>query len=134
MDRVDHRRALLEALRRLSLIVDGVTASVLVNDDGFAIAAHPADSRADGANAGAGAAQVAALSATLAGAAERTLDRLGQGNLGRLLLEGDGGSLLTLPAGRATLALLIEPGASMGHVLFAAAKTTDEIEAILEAR
>ena len=54
--------------------------------------------------------------------------------MGRLLLEGENGSLLTCPAGRVTLAVVVEPGASMGHVLFAAQKTADEIESILERR
>ena len=51
--------------------------------------------------------------------------------MGRLLLEGDAGSLLSCPAGQVTLALVVEPGASMGHVLFAAQKAAEEVESIL---
>ena len=134
MDRVDRRAALLEALRRLGMIVEGVSACVVVNDDGFAIAAYSAGMSADGAQVDPSAAQVAAVSAALAGMAERALDRLAQGKMGRLLLEGENGSLLTCPAGQVTLAVVVEPGASMGHVLFAAQKTADEIESILERR
>ena len=126
--------ALQAALRRLGLIVDGVNASVVVSEDGLALAAHP-----DGGDLSAGddpinAAQVAAVSATLAALAERSLDRLAQGELGRLLLEGEAGALLSCPAGDVILALLVEKDASMGHVLFAAQKAAAEIEAILARR
>ncbi|MCE2472453.1 MAG: hypothetical protein J4G18_11260 [Anaerolineae bacterium] len=59
---------------------------------------------------------------------------MAQGDMGRLVLEGEGGTLLNCPAGDVTLALVIEPGASMGHVLFAAQKAAAEIESILAQR
>ena len=131
MASADRVIALEAALRTLGMIVDGVTASVIVSEDGFALAAYP-----DGEDRSVGddplnAAQVAAVSATLAALAERSLDRLAQGELGRLLLEGEAGTLLSCPAGAVTLALLVEKEASMGHVLFAAQKAAAEIESIL---
>ena len=67
----------------------------------------------------------------MTGQAERTLGRLAQGDMGRLVLEGEHGTLLNCPAGDATLALVIEKSASMGHVMFAAQKAAAEIESIL---
>ena len=126
----DNRSGDLEAaLRRLGLVVEGVKTSVVVSDDGFPLAAHPVE--AEGSAVPPGAAQVAAVSAALAAMGERSLQRLAQGGMGRLLVEGEAGALLSCPAGDATLALLVENDASMGHVLFAARKTAAEIDAIL---
>lgn len=123
MDRQDRRRALQAALSRLGMIIEGVQISVILSDDGLALAAHPADA--------ANAPLVAAVAATLGGSAERALGRLEQGGRGLLLLEGEKGSLLSLPAGPVTLALVITPDASLGHLLFAAQKTAEEIAAVL---
>ena len=124
-------QALDEALHRLGMIVDGVKTCVIVNDDGFAVAAYPDGNEGNSSDDPLNVAQVAAVSATLAALAERSLDRLAQGDMGRLLLEGETGTLLSCPVGDVTLALLVEPDASMGHILFAAQKTAAEIEAIL---
>jgi len=123
--------ALQEALRRLAMVVEGVKTSVIVSDEGFAIAAYPGEDDGGASDDPLNAAQVAALSATLAALAESSLNRLAQGDMRRLLLEGEAGTLLSCPAGDVTLALLVEEDASMAHVLFAARKTAAEIEAIL---
>lgn len=127
----DRSQALDESLRRLGLVAEGVKTCVVVNDDGFPIAAFRVDGETESADDPLSAAQVAAVSARLTGQAERTLERLAQGDMGRLLLEGESGTLLNCPAGDVTLALVIEKGASMGHVLFAAQKAASEIESIL---
>jgi predicted regulator of Ras-like GTPase activity (Roadblock/LC7/MglB family) len=124
-------RALEETLRRLSMVVEGLKLCVVVNDDGFALAAFPAENKGGASDDPPPGAQLAAVSATLAALAERSLDRLAQGDMGRLLLEGESGTLLSCPAGDVTLALLVKKEANMGHVLFAAQKTAAEIEAIL---
>ena len=134
MARTERGDALEAALRRLGMIVDGVTASVVVSEDGLALAAYPDTEDGSGRDGMVNPAQVAAVSATLAALAERSLDRLAQGELGRLLLEGEAGTLLSCPAGDVILALLVEKEASMGHVLFAAQKAAAEIEAILARR
>lgn len=121
-------------MRRLGLVAEGVKTCVVVSDDGFPIAAFATGSTSERAGDSLSAAQVAAVSARLTGQAERTLDRLAQGDMGRLLLEGADGTLLNCPAGDVTLALVIEPGASMGHVMFAAQKAASEIETILARR
>ena len=131
MARENRSDALEAALRRLSMVVEGVKASVIVSDEGFAIAAYPGDAETSASVGRLNAAQLAAVSAALAALADRSLDRLAQGEIGRLLLEGEAGTLLSCPAGDVTLALLVEKDASMAHVLFAAQKTTAEIDAIL---
>ena len=118
-------------MRRLALVVEGVKTCVLVNHDGLAIAAYPDGTGGDPADSPVSAAQVAAVSAALSGMAERTLERLAQGGMGRLLLEGKTGALLSCPAGQAILTIVVEPDASMAHVLFAAQKAAAEVESIL---
>ena len=123
--------ALIAALRRLGLVVDGVKTSVIVGDEGFPLASYPGADEGGAGHDPQAAAQVAAVSAALAGLGKRSLDRLAQGGMGRLILEGEAGALLSYPAGDVTLALLVEKDASMAHVLFAAKKTAAEIDAIL---
>ena len=131
MAREDRGGALQAALRRLGLVVEGVKTSVIVSDEGFAIAAYPGEHERSASDDPLNAPHVAAVAATLAALAERSLDRLAQGEMGRLLLEGEAGTLLSFPAGDVSLALLVEKDASMAHVLFAAQKTVAEIDAIL---
>jgi len=131
MAREDRGGALQAALQRLGLVVEGVKTSVIVSDDGFAIAAFPGEDGGSASDDPLTAPQVAAVAATLAALAERSLDRLAQGAMGRLLLEGEAGTLLSFPAGDVSLALLVDKEASMAHVLFAAQKTVAEIDAIL---
>jgi predicted regulator of Ras-like GTPase activity (Roadblock/LC7/MglB family) len=71
------------------------------------------------------------MSATLIGLAERTLGRLAQGELQRLLMEGEEGVMVVYPAGRASLAVLVEKNARLSHVLFAARKAAAEVEQVL---
>ena len=131
MKQRNRTRAVDESLRRLSLVAEGVKTCVVVSADGLAIAAYPQEALNSSQSDSLNAAEVAAVSARLASLAERSLNRLAQGRMGRLLLEGEQGTLLSCPAGDVTLALLVEPGASMGHVLFAAQKAAAEIGSIL---
>ena len=116
------------------MVVEGVKTGVVVNDDGFALAAYPSDGKGSSSADPLQAAQVAAVSAALAALAERSLDRLAQGDMGRLLLEGEAGTLLSCPAGDAMLTLLVDRDANMGHVLYASQQAAAEIESILAAR
>jgi predicted regulator of Ras-like GTPase activity (Roadblock/LC7/MglB family) len=63
--------------------------------------------------------------------AEKTLGRLAQGDLERLLMEGEEGVMVIFPAGRASLAVLAEKGARLSHVLYAAKKAAAEVETVL---
>ncbi len=71
------------------------------------------------------------MSATLIGLAERTLGRLAQGDLERLLMEGEEGVMVVYPAGRASVAVLVEKGARLSHILFATKKAAAEVAEVL---
>ena len=119
-----------DALRKLHAAVQGVKASVVVNRDGLLVASHPPGNE-DDANP-TNSPQVAAMAATMIGLAERTLGRLAQGDMERLLIEGEHGVMVVYPAGRATLAVLLDKDQKIGPVLYAAAKIAKEIAEILK--
>ncbi len=75
--------------------------------------------------------ELAALAASLTGAGERTMYRLAQGKPGRLVLEGEVGTMLSFPVGEVSLALLVDSDANLAQVLFAAQKAAEEIESVL---
>jgi predicted regulator of Ras-like GTPase activity (Roadblock/LC7/MglB family) len=123
--------ALEEKLKTLHKVVDGVKATVIVNIDGLLVASYPPGDEENPHENPTSSPQVAAMSATLIGLAQRTLGRLAQGELQRLLMEGEEGVMVVFPAGRASLAVLVVRDARLSHVLFAAKKAAAEIAEIL---
>ncbi len=123
--------ALEEKLKMLHTFVEGVKATVIVNIDGLLVAAYPPGDEENPHENPTSSPQVAAMSATLIGLAERTLKRLAQGELERLLMEGESGVMVVYPAGRASLAVLVDKHARIARVLVAAKKAAAEIEEIL---
>jgi predicted regulator of Ras-like GTPase activity (Roadblock/LC7/MglB family) len=122
-----------ETLRRLHQAVNGIKASVVVNRDGLLVASFPAGNN-DEEEAylnPTSSPQVAAMAATLIGLAERTLDRLDQGELNRLMMEGESGVMIVYPAGRATLAVLVDKDAQLSKVLYGAKRTAEDVATVL---
>ncbi|MBN1284374.1 MAG: roadblock/LC7 domain-containing protein [Anaerolineae bacterium] len=123
--------ALERTLRNLHGAVLGIKASVIVNMDGLLVAAYPpGDDEAPHLNP-TSSPQVAAMAATLVGLAERTLDRLAQGELERLLMEGEEGTMIVYPAGRAIVAVLVGKKTKLGMVLFQTARAASDVAKIL---
>jgi predicted regulator of Ras-like GTPase activity (Roadblock/LC7/MglB family) len=128
----EYRSEILErTLRTLHLAVPGILASVIVNIDGLLVSAYPPGNDDNLTENPTSSPQVAAMAATLIGLAERTLGRLAQGDLERLLMEGEDGVMVVYPAGRAALAVLVAKDVKMGNVLYAAARARDDVMKIL---
>ncbi|PJF26315.1 MAG: hypothetical protein CUN53_08325 [Phototrophicales bacterium] len=128
----EYRSEILErTLKTLHVAVDGVKASVIVNIDGLLVASYPPGDDKNPHENPTSSPQVAAMAATLIGLAERTLGRLAQGELERLLMEGEEGVMVVYPAGRASVAVLVEKDSRLSHVLFATKKAAAEVENIL---
>lgn len=68
-------------LKQLHVAVEGVRASVVVNIDGLLVSAFPPGDEENPHENPTSSPQVAAMSATLIGLADRTLKRLAQGEL-----------------------------------------------------
>ena len=118
-------------LKTLHIAVDGVKASVIVNVDGLLVAAFPPGNEANPHQNPTSSPQVAAMSATLIGLAERTLGRLAQGEMQRQLIEGEEGVMIVYPAGRASLAVLAQKDARLSRVLYASKKAAADIRDVL---
>ncbi len=130
-----YRTELLEAtLERLVNQLEHVHGAVIVSIEGFVVAAHTVKNSGNGYDEKAtDSPQVAAMAATLLALSERTLERLAQGTLSRLLLEGEKGAMLVVPASsRAAVALMVSSQAKMGLSLYALRRTAAEIKDILE--
>ncbi len=133
MSRPKFRQELIdETLRRLHIAVEGIKASVVVNRDGLLVASYPPGDDSDPLANPTSSPQVAAMAATLIGLAERTLGRLEQGELERLLMEGEEGVMVVYPAGRATLAVLVGKEQKLGPVLYGTKRTAQDVAEILQ--
>ncbi len=133
MTRPKFRQELIDdTLRKLHTAVAGIKASVVVNRDGLLVASFPPGDDDDPLANPTSSPQVAAMAATLIGLAERTLGRLEQGDLERLLMEGEEGTMVVYPAGRATLAVLIDKDQRLGPVLYAASRTAKDVAGVLQ--
>ncbi|MBL8160979.1 MAG: roadblock/LC7 domain-containing protein [Anaerolineae bacterium] len=118
-------------LKTLHSAVEGIKATVIVNIDGLLVAAYPPGDEENPHENPTSSPQVAAMAATLIGLAERTLGRLAQGDLERLLMEGEEGVMVVYPAGRASLAVLAEKDARMAYILYATKRAAAEVAQIL---
>lgn len=129
----EYRSEILErALMNLHVAVQGVKSSVIVDTSGLLMAAFPPGDEENAHINPTSSPQVAAMAATLIGLAERTLTRLDQGALGRILMQGEEGLMVVCPAGKiASVAVLVEKQARLDHVLFAANKAAEEVTEIL---
>lgn len=126
--RSDSLRRALEALHHT---VSGVRASVIANVDGLLVMSYPPgdDDYRDPTSAE----PVAAMSAVILGLAERTLERLAQGGVERVIIEGDCGVVGVFPvADDAALAVLYAKDAKLGLALNATRRCADEVRGILK--
>lgn len=122
-----------DALKGLCDNLEGVQGAVIVSIEGFVVATYaPRESDMDDEGP-TSSPQVAAMAATLIALGERTLARLAQGEMLRLLIEGNDGGMLVVPANRrASVAVMVSKEAKMGLVLFALQQGAEKISNILE--
>jgi predicted regulator of Ras-like GTPase activity (Roadblock/LC7/MglB family) len=124
--------ALLRSLATLHREVPGIRGSAVITHDGLVIASYPPGWDAD-IHDPAGGENVAAMAAVVAGLAERTMNRLDQGQLERVVMEGARGTVGVFPAtADSVLALLIDKDAKLGLTLHAARQAIEQIRTILK--
>lgn len=122
--------SLTKTLEGLTKNMSGIQAAVIVNVDGLVVASYPPSS--DDFNDPRGGHSVAATTALITGLAERTLQRLAQGQLDRVMIEGEHGAIGVYPCTNdATLAVLIDKNAKLGLALTIARKAAAKIRSIL---
>ena len=118
-----------QELRDLTNRTESIFEAVVVSNDGFVVAAHePEDLTGQTANSP----QIAAMTAALAGLGEKTLFQLSQGNLSRLLIEGEDGALIVIPINPgAAIAALVDQQAKMGLVMYQIRRSARTLNDIL---
>ena len=122
-----------EALKEFCDRLEGVQGAVIVSIEGFVVAAYTSGEEDSDEEGPTSSPQVAAMAATLIALGERTLARLAQGEMIRLLVEGNNGGMLVVPANRrASVAAMVSKEAKMGLVLYALQQSTKKISSILE--
>lgn len=130
-----YKTDLLEgALKELCSKLEGIQGAVIVSIEGFVVASYsPLESEMDEEDSPTSSPQVAAMAATLIALGERTLSRLAQGDMIRLLIEGNDGGMLVVPANRrSSVAVMVGREAKMGLVLYALQQSAKKISHILE--
>lgn len=122
-----------QALKEMCAKLEGVQGAVIVSIEGFVVAAYtPQEAELD-EEGPTSSPQVAAMAATLIALGERTLSRLAQGEMLRLLIEGNDGGMLVVPANRrASVAVMVGREAKMGLVMYALQQSAQKISDILE--
>ncbi len=129
-----YRTDLLEdALKNMCAKLEGVQGAVIVSIEGFVVAAYSPHAGEMDEEGPTSSPQVAAMAATLIALGERTLSRLAQGEMLRLLIEGNDGGMLVVPANRrASVAVMVDREAKMGLTLYALKQGAQNISNILE--
>ena len=126
--------ALLRSLAALHQAAPEIRGSAIVTHDGLVVTAYPPGWDTD-IHDPTGGENVAAMAAVVVGLAEKTLTRLDQGGLTRVVMDGERGSVAVFPAtADSTLALLIAKDAKLGLILQAARQAADQIRTILDNR
>ena len=124
--------SLTRTLATLHKEAPGLHGSAVVTQEGLVIAVYPAGWDSD-IHDPLGGDNVSAMAAVVAELAGKTLTRLDQGKLERVLMEGERGTVGVFPATEeAALAVLITKDAKLGLTMQAARRATEQIRAILD--
>lgn len=122
-----------DALMKMCAKLEGVQGAVIVSIEGFVVAAYTPHENEIDEEGPTSSPQVAAMAATLIALGERTLSRLAQGEMHRLMVEGTDGGMVVVPANRrASVAVMVGREAKMGLVLYALQQNAQTISQILE--
>jgi predicted regulator of Ras-like GTPase activity (Roadblock/LC7/MglB family) len=124
--------ALNRTLMTLHQAAPGLHGSAVISQEGLVMAVYPPGWDGD-IHDPLGGDNVSAMAAVVAELAGKTLTRLAQGDLERVLMEGEHGTVGVFPATKdATLAVLITKDAKLGLTLQAARRATDQIRAVFD--
>lgn len=126
--------ALRKHLADLCKKAPAVIGATIVTNDGLVIALHPSgwDRNIQDPTGGE---NVAAMASVVASTAERTMERLAQGELERVLMEGEKGTVGVFPiTADSSLAVLIKKEAKLGLTLNAARQTALLLRDVLNAK
>ena len=112
--------------------IEGVRGSVVITTNGLVVASYPSvrgqDPQADPASGH----WVAALAAEIISQSRKAFGRLAQGRVRRVLVEGETGSMIVVPAGdHAALAVMIAPEVKLGLAMFQIGRVAERVGTFL---
>jgi predicted regulator of Ras-like GTPase activity (Roadblock/LC7/MglB family) len=134
MPREYREERLVRVLReQLHESIQGVHEAVIVTNDGLVVAAYPGAGEEQDARSEVGSSHwVAALAAEIIAQSRRAFGRLAQGAVSRILVEGQSGSMIVVPAGdHAALAVMVDTQAKLGLAMFQIARVAEFIDDLL---
>jgi uncharacterized protein len=113
--------------------VEGVREAVIVSKDGLVVAAYPGSGEERNAHKQVGSSHwVAALAAEIIAQSRRAFGELAQGSVDRILIDGESGSMIVVPAGeQASLAVMMKAGVKLGLAMFQIARVAEQISGLL---
>jgi predicted regulator of Ras-like GTPase activity (Roadblock/LC7/MglB family) len=113
--------------------IAGVREAVIVTNEGLVVAAYPAAADEKDAHIDVGNSHwVAALAAEIIAQSRRAFGRLAQGAVSRVLVEGETGSMIVVPAGdRVALAVMVDTQTKLGLAMFQIGRVAEHIADLL---
>jgi len=109
--------------------IQGVHESVIVTNDGLVVAAYPGVVEERNTPSDTGSSHwVAALAAEIIAQSRRAFGQLAQGAVNRILIDGESGSMIVVPAGEhAALAVMVDTQTKLGLAMFQVARVAEYI-------
>jgi predicted regulator of Ras-like GTPase activity (Roadblock/LC7/MglB family) len=111
--------------------IEGVRQAVIVTDDGLVVAVFPGSIQ-DAQDDSGSSHWTAALAAEIVAQSRRAFGELSQGAVKRILINGDLGSMIVVPAGdRIALAVLVDNQSKLGLAMHQIARVADHLADML---
>ena len=113
--------------------IPGVHEAVIVTNDGLVSAAYPGAAQGRDPASDAGTSHwVAALAAEIIAQSRRALGQLAQGAFNRILIDGELGSMIVVPAGdHAALAVMVDTRAKLGLAMFQITRVAEQVDELV---
>jgi len=113
--------------------IAGVREAVIVTNEGLVVAAYPGAADEKNAHSDIGNSHwVAALAAEIIAQSRDAFGRLAQGAVSRVLVEGETGSMIVVPAGdRVALAVMVDTETKLGLAMFQIGRVAEHIADLL---
>ncbi len=113
--------------------IAGVQEAVIVTNDGLVVAAYPGEANVENAHKMVGSSHwIAALAAEIIAQSRRAFGELAQGAVNRVLIEGQAGSMIVVPAGtQAALAVMVAPDIKLGLAMYQIARIAAQLGELL---
>jgi hypothetical protein len=114
--------------------IEGVLESVIVTNDGLVVATYPGSTDDESTQDDTGGSHwVAALAAEIIAQSRRAFGQLAQGQVGRILIDGESGSMIVVPAGgQAALAVMVDVQTKLGIAMFQIGRVAEHIGELLD--